>query len=96
MKRASYQSLVPKLRRNRKSPAVWYVRWREQGVRRERILGTLDEYPNLTAAQIAADGLRRNVNSNQFRDVYAEFKDRVTDYACNADQECLLALKQSL
>ena len=42
---------------------VWYFRWREDGERRARRLGTISELPTKTKANKAADAIRLHLNS---------------------------------
>lgn len=66
MRRTSYQQGSLKLA-DRKKGKVWEFRWREVqldgSIRRKNIvIGTLEEYPNESTAQIAVDALRLEIN----------------------------------
>jgi integrase len=66
MRRTSYQKGSLKLA-NRKNGKAWEYRWREVqtdgSVRRKNIvIGTLEEYPNESAAQAAVDAIRLQIN----------------------------------
>src|SRR5271154_4431634 len=66
MRRTSYQQGSLKLA-DRKKGKVWEFRWREVqldgSVRRKNIvIGTLEEFPNESAAQATVDALRLEIN----------------------------------
>src|SRR5215472_16440797 len=66
MRRTSYQKGSLKLA-DRRSGRVWEFRWREVqldgSIRRKNIaLGTLEQFPNESAAQAAVDALRLEIN----------------------------------
>lgn len=66
MRRTSYQKGSLKLA-DRKTGKAWEYRWREVqtdgSVRRKNIvIGTLEEYPNESAAQAAVDAIRLDIN----------------------------------
>src|SRR5947209_19292577 len=57
--RATYQNGSVVLDRRRK---IWYFRWRENGVRKSKRLGTLQEFPNKKAAKAEAAGHVLTIN----------------------------------
>jgi hypothetical protein len=64
--RTRYQQSLT-LEERRRGPAVWVYRWWEKNtqgkpVRRKAQLGNLEEYPNESNAQAAADTLRLTIN----------------------------------
>ena len=66
MRRTSYQQGSLKLAERRKG-RVWEFRWREVqtdgSIRRKNIvIGSLEEFPNESAAQAAVDAIRLTVN----------------------------------
>ena len=67
-----YQIGSLSLERRKQGPSVWVYRWREpdingQRVRRKLQVGTLEEYPNESAAMAAADPLRLTINTQSER-----------------------------
>ena len=65
--RTRYQAGSLRLEERKRGPAVWVYRWWEKDtegkpIRRKGQLGTLDEYPNESRAQAAADALRLTIN----------------------------------
>lgn len=70
--RTRYQQGSLTLEERRRGPAVWVYRWWEkdtQGrpVRRKAQLGSLEEYPNQSNAQAAADAIRLTINDRTLR-----------------------------
>lgn len=68
LRRERYQQGSLTTERRNKGRDVWGYRWREQAgngrsVQRKRIVGTVDEYKNKSAAQRAVDGLRLDINA---------------------------------
>lgn len=66
MRRTSYQHGSLKLA-DRKKRNVWEFRWREVQIdgsirRKNIVIGTIDEFPNHSAAQAAVDALRLEIN----------------------------------
>jgi len=66
MRHTRYQQGSLKLA-ERKKGKVWEFRWRDVQLdgsirRRNIVIGTLDEYPNESAAQAAVDALRLSIN----------------------------------
>jgi hypothetical protein len=66
MRRTSYQQGSLKLA-ERKKGRVWEFRWREVQIdgsirRKNIVIGTLEEFPNESAAQTAVDALRLEIN----------------------------------
>lgn len=66
MRRTSYQ-LGSLKRAKRKKGEVWEFRWREVQIdgsirRKNIVIGTLDDYPNESAAKAAVDALRLEIN----------------------------------
>ena len=66
MRRTSYQHGSLKLA-DRKKGSVWEFRWREVQIdgsirRKNIVIGTIDEFPNHSAAQAAVDALRLEIN----------------------------------
>ena len=56
----------------KEGPAVWQFRWSEKGlcgvrVQRKRVIGTIDRYPNETAARSAITVLLAEINSEKSR-----------------------------
>ena len=71
-RRTSYQQGSLKLEERKRGPAVWVYRWWEKDtnghtVRRKAQVGSLEEYPNESAAQAATDALRLTVNNSSKR-----------------------------
>jgi len=67
MRRTSYQQGSLKLA-DRKKGKVWEFRWREVQIdgsicRKNIVIGTLQEFPNESAAQAAVDALRLEITS---------------------------------
>jgi integrase len=65
--RTRYQGGSLRLEERKRGPAVWVYRWWEKDtegkpIRRKAQLGNLDEYPNGSKAQAAADALRLTIN----------------------------------
>lgn len=65
--RTRYQGGSLRLEERKRGPAVWVYRWWEKDtegkpIRRKAHLGNLDEYPNESKAQAAADALRLTIN----------------------------------
>ena len=65
--RTRYQGGSLRLEERKRGPAVWVYRWWEKDtegkpIRRKAQLGNLDEYPNESKAQAAADALRLTIN----------------------------------
>jgi integrase len=65
--RTRYQAGSLRLEKRKRGPAVWVYRWWEKDtegkpIRRKEQLGNLDEYPNESRAQAAADALRLTIN----------------------------------
>src|SRR5205807_4075021 len=65
--RTRYQEGSLRLEERKRGPAVWVYRWWEKdtagkSVRRKAQLGNLEEYPNESRAQSAADSLRLTIN----------------------------------
>lgn len=65
--RTRYQAGSLRLEERKRGPAVWVYRWWEKDtegkpIRRKAQLGNLDEYPNESRAQAAADALRLTIN----------------------------------
>jgi integrase len=70
--RTSYQQGSLTLEERKKGPAVWVCRWWENDlhgrpVRRKQQIGTLEQYPNESAAQSASDALRLTINDQSRR-----------------------------
>jgi hypothetical protein len=66
MRRTSYQHGSLKLA-ERKKGKVWEFRWREVQIdgsirRKNIVIGTLEEFPNESAAEAAVDALRLDIN----------------------------------
>ena len=56
----------------KEGPAVWLFRWSEKGlygarVQRKRVIGTIERYPNETAARSAVTVLLAEINSEKAR-----------------------------
>jgi integrase len=56
----------------KEGPAVWQFRWSEKGlcgarVQRKRVIGSIDRYPNETAARSAVTILLAEINSEKVR-----------------------------
>lgn len=71
-RRTSYQQGSLNLEERKRGPAVWVYRWWEKDasgktVRRKMQVGSLEEYPNESAAQAATDALRLTVNNQSKR-----------------------------
>src|SRR5438270_495887 len=71
-RRTSYQQGSLKLEERKRGPAVWVYRWWEKDisgktVRRKAQVGSLEQYPNESAAQAATDALRLTVNNSSKR-----------------------------
>jgi integrase len=65
--RTRYQEGSLRLEERKRGPAVWVYRWWEKNtegkpVRRKAQLGSLEEYPNESRAQAAADAVRLTIN----------------------------------
>jgi len=65
--RTRYQGGSLRLEERKRGPAVWVYRWWEKDtegkpIRRKAQLGNLEEYPNESKAQAAADALRLTIN----------------------------------
>jgi integrase len=65
--RTRYQGGSLRLEERKRGPAIWVYRWWEKDtegkpIRRKAQLGNLDEYPNESKAQAAADALRLTIN----------------------------------
>lgn len=70
--RTRYQQGSLTLEERRRGPAVWVYRWWEKdtqgrSVRRKAQLGSLEEYPNQSNAQAAADAIRLTINDRTLR-----------------------------
>src|SRR5579871_689084 len=66
MRRTSYQKGSLKLA-DRRNGKAWEYRWREVQIdgairRKNIVIGTLEDYPNESAAQAAVDALRLDIN----------------------------------
>lgn len=71
--RTRYQSGSLRLEERKRGAAVWVYRWWEidtegKPIRRKAQLGNLDEYPNESRAQSAADALRLTINEQTPRE----------------------------
>jgi integrase len=70
LKTARYQNGCVILSKNGSGEQVWLFRWYEtqadgERIRRKKVIGTLDQYKNKTAAQKAATGFRLAINSGK-------------------------------
>src|SRR6266852_7072347 len=66
-RRTRYQEGSLRLEERKRGPAVWVYRWWEKNtegkpVRRKAQIGSLEEYPNESRAQAAADSVRLTIN----------------------------------
>src|SRR5258708_16723027 len=71
-RRTRYQQGSLKLEERKRGPAVWVYRWWEKDisgktVRRKAQVGSLEQYPNESAALAATDALRLTVNNSSKR-----------------------------
>jgi len=67
MQRGSFAMVIRK-----EGPAVWEFRWSEKGlcgarIQRKRVIGSIDRYPNETAARSAVTVLLAEINSEKAR-----------------------------
>ena len=66
-RRTRYQQANLTSEERKRGPAVWVYRWWEKDIngkrtRRKVQIGTLEQYPNESKAQAAADALRLTIN----------------------------------
>ena len=71
-RRTRYQEGSLTSEERKRGPAVWVYRWWEKdingkSVRRKVQLGTLEQFPNESRAQAAADALRLTINHQSKR-----------------------------
>ncbi|WP_035351519.1 tyrosine-type recombinase/integrase [Edaphobacter aggregans] len=69
-RRTRYQQGTLDRVKRKEGPDCWIFRWREtddsgKRVRRNKVVGTVDEYPTETKALIAAEALRLTINTEQ-------------------------------
>jgi integrase len=69
-RRTRYQQGTLDRVKRKEGPDCWIFRWREtddsgKRVRRNKVVGTVEEYPTETKAMIAAEALRVTINSEQ-------------------------------
>ncbi len=67
-RRNRYQRGSLTIARRKTGPDVWSYRWRDsignlKTIRRKRIIGTVKDYPTVTAARKALDGFRLDINA---------------------------------
>src|SRR5216683_4157671 len=69
-RRTRYQQGTLDRVKRKEGPDCWIFRWREiddngKRVRRNKVVGTVEEYPTETKALIAAEALRLTINTEQ-------------------------------
>ena len=69
-RRTRYQQGTLDRVKRKEGPDCWIFRWRETGdngkrVRRNKVIGTVEEYPTETRALVAVDALRLTINAEQ-------------------------------
>ncbi|MBB6142955.1 integrase [Silvibacterium bohemicum] len=69
-RRTRYQQGTLDRVKRKEGPDCWIFRWRETGdngkrVRRNKVIGTVEEYPTETKALVAVDALRLTINEEQ-------------------------------
>jgi integrase len=65
MKRQSFQQGTVTLRERAKGPAVWVIKYREDGQQKTKRLGTVEKLPTKAAAEKAANKLRKDINERR-------------------------------